>query len=62
MGRYDIREQGKKTGPISTNEFNMRSILEDIALLHFYDSKVWESSLYEIYDNKLKKVIWQEKN
>ena len=60
MNRYIIREKGRKYGPISTNIFDLDAIKKDIALLHYYDSKLNENSEYEVYDNKLKKVIWEE--
>ena len=61
MCRYDIREKGKRISPIGTDIFDLDSIKDDIALLHYYNTKLGENSKYEVYDNKLKKVIWEEK-
>lgn len=61
MGRYSIREKGTRTTPIEMNIFDLDSIKNEIALLHFYDAKLGEISKYEVYDNKLKKIIWEEK-
>lgn len=60
MGRYDIREKSKKISSISTDKYNLEFIKEDIALLHYYDTKLGENSKYEVYDNKFKKVVWEE--
>lgn len=60
MNRYEIREKGRKTGPLSTNIFDLESIKQDIEMLHYYDTKLNQLSKYEVYDNKLKKVIWEE--
>lgn len=61
MCRFRIREIKTKAEVLCTNQFNLKNIIEDIALLHYYDSKEPARNVkYEVYDTKTNKVVYSE--
>ena len=60
--RYGLRvKDSKERCFLSFPEFNLKNILEDVSLQHYYDSKAPKRNVkYEVYDRKTKKAIWKE--
>lgn len=61
MGRYEIRQQNKTCGILSTN-VNWKSLKEEIQLLHYYDNKSPKTKVkYEIIDTWNNNILYEEK-
>lgn len=60
MSRYDIKSKSANNAVLGFEKFNLKTIQEDIELLHFYDSKQNEKDSYYVFDNKLNKIVYSE--